>query len=84
MRCLVCQGRHSRVCKKRSHTDPDNLEEYPRRRRICLNPKCRHRFTTFEVFETPDLDASVQLAAIREILEGVAPASRTRSRRLHT
>ena len=49
MNCPYCAHTKSRVTNKRS--SPSGI----RRRRECLNPKCKKRFTTYEVVEKSDL-----------------------------
>jgi transcriptional repressor NrdR len=46
MRCPVCHHTDSRVLESRSVEDGSI-----RRRRECLNPQCRRRFTTYERIE---------------------------------
>jgi transcriptional repressor NrdR len=49
MECPYCAHTKSKVTNKRS--SPSGI----RRRRECLNPKCKKRFTTYEVVEKSDL-----------------------------
>lgn len=49
MECPYCAYTKSKVTNKRS--SPDGI----RRRRECLNPKCKKRFTTYEKIEKSDL-----------------------------
>lgn len=49
MNCPYCAHTKSRVTNKRS--SPSGT----RRRRECLNPKCKRRFTTYEIVEKSDL-----------------------------
>jgi len=49
MECPYCAYTKSRVTNKRS--SPDGI----RRRRECLNSKCKKRFTTYEKVEKSDL-----------------------------
>ncbi len=49
MNCPYCAHTKSRVTNKRA--SPEGV----RRRRECLNPKCKRRFTTYEVVEKSDL-----------------------------
>ncbi len=49
MNCPYCAHTKSRVTNKRS--SPSGI----RRRRECLNPKCKKRFTTYEVVEKSEL-----------------------------
>jgi transcriptional repressor NrdR len=49
MNCPYCAHTRSRVTNKRA--SPEGV----RRRRECLNPKCKKRFTTYEIVEKSDL-----------------------------
>src|SRR3989344_4879491 len=49
MECPYCAYTSSKVTDKRK--SPDGI----RRRRECLNPKCKKRFTTYEKIELSDL-----------------------------
>lgn len=49
MNCPYCAHTKSRVTNKR--TSPEGI----RRRRECLNPKCKRRFTTYEKVERGEM-----------------------------
>ena len=49
MECPYCVHTSSKVTDKRK--SPEGI----RRRRECLNPKCKRRFTTYEKIEMSDL-----------------------------
>jgi transcriptional repressor NrdR len=49
MNCPYCSHTKSKVTNKRS--SPSGI----RRRRECLNPRCKKRFTTYEVVEKSEL-----------------------------
>ena len=49
MKCPYCEHKESKVTDKRD--SPEGI----RRRRECLNPKCKKRFTTYERIERSDL-----------------------------
>ncbi|PZR57548.1 MAG: transcriptional regulator NrdR [Candidatus Meridianibacter frigidus] len=49
MICPTCQKSETRVVDSRDD------ESVVRRRRECLDPRCKHRFTTYERMESPRL-----------------------------
>lgn len=65
MRCPECTHPVNRVTDTRPYVAEDG-ETYTRRRRVCA--KCRARFTTFEVYELPDVSAATRLRAIQRDL----------------
>ena len=44
MKCILCESRTT-VLESRSYSYEGNVT---RRRRLCLNEECKHRFTTYE------------------------------------
>lgn len=44
MKCVLCSS-HTSVLESRSFSYDGNVV---RRRRLCLNEECKHRFTTYE------------------------------------
>ena len=44
MKCILCESRTT-VLESRSYSYDGNVT---RRRRLCLNEECKHRFTTYE------------------------------------
>jgi transcriptional regulator NrdR family protein len=65
MRCPMCGETKLKVTDGRRRMKSSG-EEYFKRRRECQ--RCHHRFTTYEVFETPDVEASFRIAEIDHII----------------
>ena len=51
MRCPRCGSKNDKVIDSRTAKNDLSIK----RRRECLNPKCRHRFTTIETIESQEL-----------------------------
>jgi len=51
MKCPACKNDNDSVINSRTSTDGFSVK----RRRVCLNPECRRRFTTYERIEESPL-----------------------------
>jgi transcriptional repressor NrdR len=75
--CPTCRKSETRVVDSR---DDENVV---RRRRECLDPRCKHRFTTYERMEAPRLfvvkkDGRRELFSREKILAGLRRACEKR------
>ncbi|MCG3198574.1 MAG: Transcriptional repressor NrdR [bacterium] len=66
MRCPDCGHPFSRVLRAEDKATHEG-EEYISRRRECR--RCRHRWTTFETQDLPDLDAAFRIQEALHILD---------------
>lgn len=76
MRCPRCGSKNDKVIDSRTAKNDLSIK----RRRECLNPKCKHRFTTIETIESQELpvrkaDGSSQDFSIEKLRDSIIKAT---------
>ena len=78
MKCILCDSRTT-VLESRSYSYEGNVT---RRRRLCLNEECKHRFTTYEGCKAKPLrkgeskEISHSLQEVDEAMDALVIATR--------
>ena len=70
MKCILCKSRTT-VLESRSYTHEGLVT---RRRRECLNKKCKHKFTTYESYKERPLrkgEAKLVSFSVRDVDEAM-------------
>jgi len=69
MRCPMCQKRNTRVDLTRIGKDEQG-DDFIKRKRICREPGCGHKFDTYETYELADIEAAFKLSEVHGICHG--------------
>jgi len=67
MRCPVCQKRNTRIERTRIGKD-EHGDDFIKRKRVCCEADCGHKFDTYETYELADIEAAFKLSEVQRIV----------------